>query len=251
LLAFFLVYQGEHYVVDILAGWALAGLVFWLIWATPTWLLARLPAAPAARRRALAVPATVASAALLVVGTAVVLRPNAFDGQTSALTPAQEAHDQGATATPAAAQPTPAAPERVVTTADGPCGSARALTAIADGLLAPVAGAAAAYLIDADQGLCLALTSAQTPPPPAIDERRALAARSRAASVNSTVEMENVGGGVVRIAAMGRPSAWLTGVGLPSGSYVLLILLRDVSDDEAARRAAGGLAQFVFADTRG
>jgi membrane-associated phospholipid phosphatase len=71
-LGFFLVYFGEHYVIDLVAGWALAGLVYWLVWATPAWLRRWLPASTVARRRALAIPATALTALLLVVGTAAV-----------------------------------------------------------------------------------------------------------------------------------------------------------------------------------
>jgi hypothetical protein len=254
LLSFFLVYHGEHYVVDILAGWALAGLVYWLIWATPAWLSARLPAAPSVRRRVLALPATAVAAVVLVIGTAAVLRPNAFGSQPTALTPIEDSANQGAASTPApveAAATVQPMPAPVVAAQAGPCGSAHSLTAIADGLLAPVAGVYAAYLIDADLGLCLALTSSQSPPPPAIDDRRALVTRSLAALPSGAAAHERVGAGMLQVTMVGHPSAWLTTAGVPPGSYLLLIVLHQVTDDEAALRAAGGLARFVFWDGHG
>ena len=254
LLSFFLVYHGEHYVVDIIAGWALAVLVFWLLWATPVWLSARLPAAPAVRRRVLALPATTVAAAVLVIGTAAMLRPNAFGSHPTALTPVEDTAGQEA-APSAATHESPAAdqapPTRLVAAQAGPCGDARSLTAIADGLLAPVAGAYAAYLIDADLGLCLALTSSQSPSPPAIDDRRALVTRAVAAPPGVAPAPERIGDGVLRITITGNPSAWLTTAGVPPGAYLLLVLLHDVPDDEAALRATRGLAQFAFLDGHG
>ncbi|MGH2604620.1 MAG: phosphatase PAP2 family protein, partial [Dehalococcoidia bacterium] len=76
-LAFFLVYHGEHYVVDVLAGWILAALVYWLVWATPAGLRGRLPSSTPLRRRAVAIPATALAALVLIVSTAAALRPNA------------------------------------------------------------------------------------------------------------------------------------------------------------------------------
>jgi hypothetical protein len=53
----------------------------------------------------------------------------------------------------------------------------------------------------------------------------------------------------MRVSAAGRPSARLTAAGIPPGRYLLVVLLRDVPDAEAARAATAGIAQLVFDDS--
>lgn len=245
LLAFFLVYHGEHYVVDVLAGWALAGLVYWLAWATPAWLRRRLPASAEARRRAFAAPATAVAAVVLVVGTAAVLRPGAFGAEPTRPLPHRSLVEAPDAPPTAAGQPPATLPTAA---AAGPCGHSRSLSGLVDALLAPVAGAYAAYLIDADLGLCLALTSGQWPLPPAIDERRALAQQRVAASRSIVAVRESADGrDTLSLTAAGEPSARLTAEGMPAGPYLLLVLLQDAPDDEAARRAVSVITAIVFA----
>lgn len=225
-LAFFLVYQGEHYVIDIVAGWLLAALVFWLVWATPAWLLRLLPSRDDLRRRAIAIPATAIAGLVLVVGTAAALRPNAFGSEPVALLP-----------------PTPP-PLEELQILSGPCGMSGSITGIADAMLAPAAGEFAAYLIEPTLGLCLALSEAQTIPPPDRDALSTIVLEAGTADA-PVAGRDDVAGGM-RLTAIGRPGDQLAAGGMPPGEYLLVVLLRDVPDADVAREAAVLLGSSIL-----
>lgn len=229
-LGFFLVYHGEHYVVDLIAGWALAGLVYWLVWATPRWVRRRLPAT-VGERRALALPVTAGATLLLVVGTAALLRPNAFGSEPAALLP----------------EPAPETQAVEGQVLSGPCGVTQTFSGLADDLLAPVARTYAAYLMDPELGLCMALTEAQPLPPPNREEQRQIAAGG--GTVQAPLAVSQAAGDTVidmRVTASGPPSAQLAASGIPPGRYLLVVELASVRDVEAARAAATAIARAVL-----
>jgi hypothetical protein len=224
-LGFFLVYHGEHYVVDLLAGWVLAGLVYWLVWATPAWLPASFPRAGLMRRPSLALPLRGAALALLVMGVAASLRPGAFGSEPANIRPAY---------TQATPEPSPPPlPEVIAVT--GPCGTSRSLAGMTDELLAPVAGVYAAYLIDTGAGVCLSLTADPALPPPNPDERRGLIAAADSAERPLLTGARGEG---VRLSAVGVPGPRLLAVGIPPGHYLLTVSLQEVPDARAAGEAA-------------
>jgi hypothetical protein len=227
-LAFFLVYQGEHYVIDIVAGWLLAALVFWLIWATPAWLRHHLPTRDGLRRRAIAIPATAIAGLVLVVGTAAALRPNAFGPEPVSLLP-----------------PVPQPPiVEELQILSGPCGISGTVTGVADALLSTAAGEYSAYLIEPSLGLCLALSEAQTIPPPDREAQSTIVAEGGTpyAPVSGR---DDVAGGM-RLSAVGTPGDLLIAGGMPPGTYLLVVLLRAVPDAEVAREAAVLLGSYIF-----
>jgi hypothetical protein len=227
-LAFFLVYHGEHYVIDIAAGWALAAAVYWIVWATPISIRRRLPVA-AVPRRTVALPASVLAAAVLVVGTAAALRPNAFGSTPAVLLPP----------TPT---PEPLVEERLIL--DGPCGVSESLTGIADELMASVARTYSAYLTDPSLGLCMALSRSQALPPPAASELQAIA--TEAGSPRAPVSRRGAEAGSMTVSAIGTPSGALTASGVPPGRYLLVVLLSEVADGDAARSATAALGVYLF-----
>ncbi|MGE0544399.1 MAG: phosphatase PAP2 family protein [Dehalococcoidia bacterium] len=226
-LAFFLVYQGEHYVIDIVVGWLLAALVFWLVWATPAWLRHRLPTRDGLRRRAIAIPATAIAGVILVVGTAAALRPNAFGSEPVLMLP-----------------PTPEPLVEEIQVLSGPCGISGSVTGVADALLSTTAGEYSAYLIEPSLGLCLALSDAQTIPPPDREEQTAFVREG--GTPDAPVAGRGAIAGGMRLSAVGTPGDLLLAGGMPPGKYLLVVLLRDVPDAEVAREAAVLLGSYVL-----
>ncbi|MGH2584260.1 MAG: hypothetical protein ACRDJE_05045, partial [Dehalococcoidia bacterium] len=52
--------------------------------------------------------------------------------------------------------------------------------------------------------------------------------------------------GSMQISAVGRPNEQVLASGIPPGRYLLLVLLHDVPDAEAARDATVAIAGYVF-----
>jgi hypothetical protein len=117
---------------------------------------------------------------------------------------------------------------------------------VADALLAPVAGRYAAYLIEPQAGLCMALTEEQAIPPPSRADQQMLAARSDGAETPAAATGNPTVGGSLRVSAVGPPSAELAASGMPPGRYLVVVLLQDVPDADAARRAAAGVARALL-----
>lgn len=212
LIAFFLVYQGEHYVVDILPGWALAWLAYHLVWQTPDWLTRWLPASETARRRAVAAPLTAIAALVVVVGAFAVLRPGALGAGFTRMVPA--APD---------VPPEPAAVQTV--TIEGPCGRTGLLTEELTRRMPAGAGEWSAWLIEPDVGVCLALMPNTSLAPPSRDDAVRLALRRNRELLAAPPEIAEAMGARLTLAAIGPAGPRLTAAGVPPGLYLLVVAL--------------------------
>ncbi len=222
------VYLGEHYVVDVLAGYTVAIVGFTLVWLLPEALPSprvalRLPSPRVpvlARRLGDVALLAAAAAALVVIGSSLHLRPAGAPEASVVQSPS------GAVASPAA-----------------PCGLAEPLTAAVEGVMDGVAEDYAVYLIDTSSAACYTLVDHPDLPPPAPDERNALAAAATASAEPSL----SVQDGDLLAKGIGRPAPALAAAGVPADrDYLLVIRLHQVNSADAAERAAGKVADLAF-----
>ncbi len=229
-MGFNLVYLGEHYVVDVLAGFATALLAFALVWMLPDRMPLRVhvPSPPRwPMPRPVRTVGTLALPAAALVATAVVLgslRPAPSRGST-------------AVATPDAPPPVPAA------LVLAPCDDASERSVAVQELMQGVAGEYAVYLIDLEEVTCYALAADPALPPP-LDEVT-LAMADEAPAPPDLVALELESGEVVM--AAGAPAGPLVAAGLaPERRYALIVRLAEVTDAGEAWRTVQVLAGLTL-----
>lgn len=228
-MGFNLVYLGEHYVVDVLAGFATALLAFALVWVLPDLMrlrlpIPRLPSWPVPRpvRRAGAFTLPVVA----LVATAVVL---------GSLHPASPP-ERVAVATPDTPPPVPAA------LALAPCDDAGERSVAVQELMQGVAGGYAVYLIDLEEVTCYALAADPALPPP---DELTLVLAGEAPPPPDVVALE-VGTDEVMLAA-GAPAEPLVAAGLaPDRRYALVVRLAAISDGDEVWRTVQVLAGLTL-----
>jgi membrane-associated phospholipid phosphatase len=229
-MGFNLVYLGEHYVVDVLAGFVTALLAFALVWVLPD-LVPLRPRVPSAPRVPLPRPVravgTLTLPAAALVATAVVL---------GSLRPAPSQVNV-AVATPDAPPPVPAA------LALASCDDVGERSVAVQALMQGIAGGYAVYLIDLEEVTCYALAADPALPPPPDDLTLALA--GEAPPPPDVVALE-VGTGEVMLAA-GAPAEPLVAAGLvPARRYALVVRLAEIGDADEVRRTVQVLAGLTL-----
>ena len=261
-MGFNLVYLGEHWVVDVLAGYGVGLVAYGLVWLLPDLLrlqlrieLTRAPA-PAGRRSArppvagtpgaralppahggafgrVAVRAAgnTTLAALAVASVAVVfatLRPGRAENVAGPVVPGLQVQaGQTGILTPV------------------PCEEGASPSLTAGTLLLPVTGRYAVYLFDLDDGACYTLSANVSFPPPRAESVPVLAARAPVRLARLPQPQQ----GVEYLALhAGLPAAALVEAGLPPDHrYLLVVELADVADLAPAAQAADELAALVIA----
>lgn len=165
-MGFFLVYLGEHYVVDVLAGYAFAVVAFAIVWLAP-WpspiALPRLPRVRALPPAALRLAGNAVLPALGVLSTMVILfslRPNRPAMEEGPIVPGLQVQ---------------AGSTEVID--PQPCGSGASPSLAAGNLLLPVSERYAAYLFDLDSAPGCYVLTANTLFPPPTASRVAMVAR--------------------------------------------------------------------------
>jgi len=234
LMTFFIVYLGEHYVIDALFGFAAALAAYLVVYHVPWTRLfrevrvprpapARWTASPSLRRAGQwLMPALALISAALIVDS---LRPGTSQSLIPGLGVLAGTSDE--------LDPQPCE-----------LGSSSSLTAGA--LLAPVAGRYAAFFVNVDEPACFVLTANTqfAPPSPGLVQglaRRAPIRLRPLPSLREGVEYFSV--------YTGFPSPSLVAKGLPEGHrFALVVALSDVPDAEAATAAIDHLAQIAFTE---
>jgi membrane-associated phospholipid phosphatase len=223
LMGFNLVYLGEHYVFDVLAGYSVALVAFVLVWVIPDALPVRIPA----WRPHLAVPAPVRWAGdLALPGLAVAsifviafsLRPNRPADVTGPVIPGLQVQ---------AGQSDLAG----VT----PCEEGAASGVATDPRLAAVAERYVVYLFDVESEACYVLTASELFPPPRAMQLDSLIARAPVAFA----ELRRPEGPTGYYALqLGAPAPVLVDAGLAADRrYLAVAWMTGVSDTEMAAQA--------------
>jgi len=231
LMGFNLVYLGEHYVSDVLVGYALALLSYAVIWvapeALPAWrpvrLTWRLPEpSPLAHRLGTAGLLGLALASIALI--AFTLRPNRPANVAGPLIPGLAVQ---------AGQPDLLAP--------APCELGASPNLVADTILAGVAQRYAAFLFDVDEQSCYTLTANPGFEPPR-DVR--VPGLVRRAPVRLAQRGNDPSGTQYFSLRVGQPAPELVQAGLsPDHRYLLAVILADVPDPEAAAGAVDQLSE--------
>jgi len=234
LMGFNLVYLGEHYVVDVLLGNAVALIAFVLVWVLPDLLPLRLPAW---RPRPLSVPSTVRHAgdlalpALAVASIAVIafsLRPDRPEDVSGPVIPGlqvQAGQSDLVSVQPCEAEATGSVP--------------------ADPQLDIIAERYIVYLFDLAEDACYALTASGSFPPPRMVQPATLAAR---APVRLTAFRRPQNAGEHYALRTGPPTQALTDAGLaPDHRYLAVVWLAGVIDAESAALAVDEVVARVIA----
>jgi membrane-associated phospholipid phosphatase len=242
LMGFNLVYLGEHYVFDVLAGYAAALAAFILVWVLPDALPLRLPAwrlrphisAPLPLRRAadLALP-VLAVASVLVISFS--------------LRPSRPADVSGPVIPGLQVQAGESALASVV-----PCDEGAAGSILTDPRLSATAESYAIYLFDLEDSGCFVLSASELFPPPRAMRLDALVARAPV----PFAELRRPDGPIGYYALqIGAPTPPLVDAGLPADHrYLAVAWLTGVTDPEAAAAAvsevvAGAVASGESAPT--
>jgi membrane-associated phospholipid phosphatase len=232
-MGFNLVYLGEHYAVDVLAGYGAALFAFVLVWVIPDLLPLHLPrlrlrpvTAPAALRLAgnALLPAVAIGSIAVIAAT---LRPGRAENVAGPVVPGLQVQ---------AGQAGLLAPV--------PCdvGSSPSLTA--GNLLQPVAGRWSVYLFDVDEGTCYSLSADVPFPPPRTERAPALAARAPVRLAPLSRLRQGVEYFALRIGPA-APALIATGFA-QEHRYLLLVELADVPDPEQAALAVDELAALTI-----
>lgn len=233
-MGFNLVYLGEHYVIDVLAGFGVAVAAYLLVWALPDFAPlphARLPwrsaiGVPVALRRAgdAALPLLAAASIAVIVFT---LRPDRPASESGPLIPGLQVQ---------AGQPETVTPAR--------CGETTSPNTALDHLLAPHAGQYAVYLFDLDEGTCYVLSASAILPPPPAERVFRLAARAPVRLAPVPGLRRGVEYAALHTGGLGPA---LIDAGLPpSHRYLLAVELADVADPEAGAATADEIAALVI-----
>lgn len=232
-MGFNLVYLGEHYVVDVLAGYAVAVVAYAAVWVLPERLSLPRPALslprPALPRplRLAADGALPALAIASVVVIAATLRPSRPGGQPGPVVPGLQVQaGQGGVLDPV------------------PCDEGASTSLTAGNILLPVTGRYAVFLFDLDEPACYSLSANASFSAPRMRRLTALAARAPVRLAPFPRPERGVEYYALRV---GRPAPALIAAGLPADHrYLLSVGLADVSDPEAAARAVDELEALVL-----
>ncbi len=232
-MGFNLVYLGEHWVVDVLAGYLVALLAYAMVWLAPDMLAVRLPRVsfPAPRLgRPWRVAGNAALPAVAALSLAVILfslRPGRPATEAGPVVPGLQVH----AGREAPLQPVPCA-----------LGSATSLTA--GTYLLPVSGKYAAFLYDLDETACYSLSANVSFAAPEAERVAGLAARAPVRLAPLGRPRPDVEYYALRA---GQPAAAIVEAGLPVGHrYLLIITLAEVADVETAAQAVDALADLVI-----
>jgi len=226
LMGFNLVYLGEHYVFDVLAGYAVALAAFLLIWVLPDVLPLRVPSLRFRPRFTLPVElrrtADLALPLLAAVSTVVILfslRPNRPADVAGPVIPGLQVQ---------AGQSDLAS---VV-----PCEEGAAAGVTADPRLTEVAEQSITYLFDLSDESCYVLTASEAFPPPSAVSPTELAER---APVPLTELRRPEGTAGYYALQIGSPTTSLVDAGLNvDRRYLVLVWMAGVGDTVAAAAAA-------------
>jgi membrane-associated phospholipid phosphatase len=226
-----LVYLGEHYVADVLVGYALALVAYVVIWVAPD-LLPRVRAAhlgihwtaPSPAWQRAGTLALLAVAFLSIGMIAFTLRPNRPQDVQGPLIPGLAVQ---------AGQPELLAP--------APCELGASPSLVTDTLLSGVAHRYAAFLYDVEDQTCYTLT-ANPSFEPARDVR--IPGLVRRAPVRLAPRTQQGDPSEYFSLRVGLPAPELVQAGLaPDHRYLLAVILADVEDPEAAAGAVDQLAE--------
>ncbi len=232
-MGFSLVYLGEHYVVDVLAGYATAVVAYLVTWTLPARLrlprpTLRLPSPVLPRPLRLAadgaLPVLGVAAAVVVLAT---LRPSRPVGQPGPVVPGLQVQaGQGGVLDPV------------------PCDQGASTSLTAGNILLPVTGRYAVFLFDLDEPACYSLSANASFSAPRMRRLMALAARAPVRLAPFPRPERGVEYYALRI---GRPAPALIAAGLPADHrYLLSVGLADVADPEAAAQAVDELEALVL-----
>ncbi len=255
------VYLGEHYFVDVLAGWLLGIAAFVLVWgvafpkvASIAGALARLAprGAPFARPAPSWPLAVFALIAMTYVWFDPLIRP--------AFTP-----PPGPDWLPAAAAPAPApaaansllpsdsalgpAGESAPGIEAAPCGAEAALASSVDSLLAPLAPQYSAYVVGLGKAACFSLASAAAIPPPDPDDIAEMQSDALTAAEPAILSLTDDEPGYVTVVRSGAPSAGFqqaTGAD-PDDLYAIVIRTDGSDDPEGLLQVAKTLGDAILA----
>jgi membrane-associated phospholipid phosphatase len=228
-----LVYLGEHYVVDVLAGYATAVVAYLVAWVLPARLPLPRPALPLpslALPRPLRLAADGALPVLAVASVLVIaatLRPSRPAGHPGPVVPGLQVQaGQSGVLDPV------------------PCDQGTSTSLTAGNILLPVTGRYAVFLFDLDEPACYSLSANASFSAPRMRRLTALAARAPV----RLAPFPRPGRGVEYYALrIGRPAPALLAAGLPADHrYLLSVGLADVADLEAAARAVDELEALVL-----
>ncbi len=254
-----LVYLGEHYVVDVLAGYAVALVAYGLVWALPDMLRLRVrvevsrdrpgrlgpPAAVAANAAAGFVPAAGghrvsrlagngALWAIAVASVAVIL---------GTLRPGRPL-DHGGPVVPGLQVE---AGQITTLLAPTPCESGASPSLTLSNMLGPVAGRYSVYLFDLDSVACYSVDAGVSFPPPRLERVAELAARApvRLAPVSPAAQMRR---GVEYYALRaGAPAVALVEAGLPADHrYLMVFGLSEIADPSLAATTIDEIAALTL-----
>lgn len=234
-MGFNLVYLGEHYVVDVLAGYAVALVAYLLVWVLPRLVPLRRRVS-LGRVRQIAVPRSLrvaGDAALPVLAVASIaviastLRPGRAPTEIGPVVPGLQVQ---------AGQTGLLAPV--------PCDQGSSPSLTAGELLQPVAAQWSVYLYDIDEGACYTLSSNVSFPPPRSTRVEVLAARAPV----RLAPLATIRAGVEYFALrIGAPAQALIDAGLPAHHrYLLVVALAGVPDTELAALAIDDLSALAL-----
>lgn len=234
-MGFNLVYLGEHYVVDLLAGYAVGLLAYLAVWELPALLPARW------REWRIGLPAVQSGAWSRYAGY--VMLPSVAAGCLAlivqSLLPDRPRHTAG-----------PVVPGLAVQAGQSGlldpvlCGTGSSSSLTAGQHLLPVAERYAAYVFDVDGDACYTLSANASFAPPHTDRVPALVIR---APVRLAPPLRAVSGAELVSLRLGAPAAALLLAGLPADHrYLLLVQLGGVHDAEAAAESIDRLAAIAL-----
>ena len=238
-----LVYLGEHYVIDVYIGYAVALVAYLAVWQAPRWI--GVPALPDPRQFVPAMPQSVARvpwrglAQLFTPSIAVV--SVALIGMT--LRPGRPADAPGPVVPGLAVQAgQPVAMPRVT------CDQGAAANLTIDDYLVEVAGRFAAFLIDLTDHTCYALSAAPSFAPPAADRISRIAER---APIHLASLTRSGSSGEFVALRIGPASPQLQAEGMPEGRrYLLMVELADVPDPLNAAYVIDVIQELIITPER-
>lgn len=244
-MGFNLVYLGEHYAVDALAGYAVALVAYAAVWIVPDFVHIRLPrprlpdisAVPLARlpapyRRHIADAALPIIAVVSIGAIAMTMRPGRSVQQTDGPVVPGLQVQAGAVSglTPVV------------------CGQGASASMTVGATLAPVAGLRSAYLFDVETLTCYTLLAGSAFPPPRAERVPSLVERGpvRLAEVPLRYQLQQ--GVELYAVRLGLPSAELINAGMSADHRFLVVVgMAAVPDYEAAVAAIDEVAAMVLA----
>jgi membrane-associated phospholipid phosphatase len=244
-MGFNLVYLGEHYAVDALAGYAVALVAYAAVWIVPDFVHVRVPhprwphvsALPLARlpapyRRRMADSTLPVIAVLSIGAIAMTMRPGrAVQQADGPVVPGLQVQAGAVSGL------TPVA-----------CGQGASASMTVGATLAPVAGLRSAYLFDVETLTCYTLLAGSAFPPPRAERVPTLVERGPVRLAEAPLRYQLQQGVELYAVRLGLPSAELINAGMPADHRFLVVVgMAAVPDYEAAASAVDDVAAMVLA----